>query len=196
MSKEKKTLYLILFTLSFIFIATRWHIQSFADSQPTNPQKKDTSKNEKTVSILPLPRHIEFPPITFGKTPSVEGTTQLELSSMRFWYIVVIASWSPRCLEITEILNAYFEKLQQRKVGILALFSNDTLTSVENWRQKHKPLFQNEFASRDFLDSLKNPKVPTLWLIGKDGEILQNRILPKKSDILESMRNAMTLTDF
>ncbi len=146
--------------------------------------------------IPPLPRHVEFPSITYGKEPTVEGEAEVNLSKMRFWYIVVLASWNPRSSEITDILNKNYKQFSLRNVGVIGLFSNDTIESIIAWRKKNKPLFLNEFASRNFLDSLKNPKVPTVWVVGSEGEILQRMEMPTMQNMQESVEKVMILTGF
>ncbi|KAB8029768.1 hypothetical protein [Fluviispira multicolorata] len=146
--------------------------------------------------IKPLPRHFSMPPVTYGKEPSVEGEKKLDFSNMRFWYVVVIASWNPRSEEISDVLNKNYKIFVARKVGVLALFSQDTESSVAKWRKKIIPQFMNEFASRDFLDAMKNPRVPTVWLVGSEGEILQRLEMPTKEEMAQSVNKVMILTGF
>ena len=124
------------------------------------------------IYIPPLPRHVEFPPITYGKEASIEGETELNITKMRFWYVAILASWNVKSNEIADILNKNYKVFTQRNVGVIALYSNDTKESVANWRKKNNPLFMNEFASRNFLDALIKPIIPTVWLIGNVVEVL------------------------
>ncbi|WP_222435696.1 hypothetical protein [Fluviispira vulneris] len=146
--------------------------------------------------IKPLPRHKLMPPVSYGKEPSVEGEKSLDFSTMRFWYVVVIASWNPRSEEISTIINKNFRLLSARKVGVIGLFSQDTEESVAKWRKKIMPQFMNDFASRNFLDAMKNPRVPTLWLVGSEGEIIQFLEMPTKEEMMKSINKVMILTDF
>lgn len=148
------------------------------------------------IYIPPLPRHVEFPPITYGKEASIEGETELNITKMRFWYVAILASWNVKSNEIADILNKNYKVFTQRNVGVIALYSNDTKESVANWRKKNNPLFMNEFASRNFLDALKNPKIPTVWVIGNLGEVLQRLELPTKEEMQKSVEKVMILTAF
>jgi hypothetical protein len=146
--------------------------------------------------VRSLPRHMEFPRITYGSEPSVEGEMEHHFTSMRFWYVAIIASWNPRSSEIAEVFNKNYKQFALRKIGVIALFSNDTVVSVTEWRKKNNLLFLNDFASRNLLDALKNPKVPTVWLVGSQGEILQRLEMPNKEKMLESVQKVMILTGF
>ena len=149
-----------------------------------------------SVYIAPLPRHVEFPTISYAKEPSVEGESEVNITKMRFWYVVIMASWNPKSVEITDLLNKNYKVFMQRNVGVVGLFSNDTVDSVMTWRKKNNPQFLNEFASRNFLDALKNPKIPSIWLIGNQGEVLQRLEMPTKENLQESIEKVMILTGF
>ncbi|WP_130610557.1 hypothetical protein [Fluviispira sanaruensis] len=146
--------------------------------------------------IKPLPRHKLMPTVSYGKEPSVEGEKSVDFSSMRFWYVAVLASWNPRSEEISMIINKNFKQLSARKIGVIALFSQDTEESVAKWRKKIMPQFINDFASRNFLDAMKNPRVPTLWLVGSEGEIIQILEMPTKEEMMQSINKVMILTGF
>lgn len=167
-------------------------------AQAETEKKKEDSHNAPPapVYIPPLPRHSIFPSVTYGKVPSVSGDSELNFSEKRFWIIIILASWNPKSSEITDILNKNFKQFEKRNVGVIGLFSNDTTESVEIWRKKNKPLFLNAFASRNLLDDLKNPKVPTVWVIGNEGEKLQYLELPTTQKFLECVAKVMVLTEF
>ncbi|APJ04441.1 hypothetical protein [Silvanigrella aquatica] len=166
-------------------------------------KKKDDPHAANSVSappppvyIPPLPRHVEFPTVTYGKEQSVEGEMELNLATKNFWYVVVISSWNPKSKEITSILNHNYKVFESRKIGVIGLFSTDTVTSVSDWRTQNKPLFETGFASRNFLDALKNPKIPSVWVLGRRGEILQRLEIPSKEDMQKSVQRVMIMTGF
>lgn len=187
----------------FVFLLFAFLASFFSNSvQAADEKKKDDhgapppDPHAAPLYIPPLPRHVTFPVITYGKEPSVEGETALNLSKMRFWYIAILASWNPRSGEISEILNQNYKLFSMRNVGVIALYSNDTIESIEAWRKKNNPLYLNVFASRNLLDELKNPKIPTVWVVGSEGEILQRMEMPTKQNILQSVQKVMILTGF
>lgn len=190
--------FLSIFLLFIIFTSLFWFhsAQAAEEKKKDDPHTAPAGASGGAVSIPPLPRHVDFPTITYGKEPSVEGETEVNLANMRFWYVVVLASWNPRSSEITDILNKNYKSFTGRNVGVIGLFSNDTLESVVAWRKKNNPLFLNEFASRNLLDALKNPKIPTVWLVGGQGEILQRLEIPTKQNMVESVEKVMILTGF
>lgn len=165
-----------------------------ADTKGGAPPPAATSGEPPVVRYLP--RYIKMPVVSFGKEPSIEGEMELDFSHMRFWYVAVIASWNPRSAQISEVFNKNYGQFVARKIGVIGLFSQDTVEAVSEWRKKIIPKFMNEFASRDFLDSLKNPKVPTVWLVGSEGQILQRLEMPTVSEMSESINKAMILTGF
>ncbi len=148
------------------------------------------------VYIPPLPRHAEFPTISYAKEPTIEGESEINVSKMHFWYVLILATWNPRSAEITDIMNKNFKVFTQRNVGVVGLFSNDSIEAVTAWRKKNNPLFLNEFAARNFLDALKNPKIPSVWVIGNQGEILQRLEMPTKEMMQESVQKVMILTGY
>jgi hypothetical protein len=192
--------FLSIFLLFIIFTSLlRFHnVQAAEEKKKEDPHAAASSPPPPAAPIFipPLPRHMDFPTITYGKEPSVEGETEVNLSTMRFWYIAILASWNPRSSEIADILNKNSRQFGMRNVGVIGLFSNDTLESIVAWRKKNKPLFLNEFASRNLLDELKNPKIPTVWVVGSEGEILQRMEIPTRQNMLESVAKVMILTGF
>jgi len=187
-------IFMIIFVLNILILVN----QSIAAEDKKKEDNAGAAHGGPPIPIYipPLPRHVEFPSITYGNDVSVEGETELNISKKRFWYVFVLASWNPKSIEITEILNKNYNIFNSRNVGIIGLFSNDTKESVMEWRKKNNPLFLNEFASRNFLDALKNPKIPTVWVIGSQGEVLQRLDMPTKENMQESVRKVMILTGF
>lgn len=146
--------------------------------------------------IPPLPRHIILPEVTYGRLPDVEGEYALDFSEHKFWFVTIIASWNERSNDITKIFNANQAEFKKRNIGLVALFAQNTEEEVEKWRLANKPMFMNYYASRNFLDSLKNPKIPCIWLIGSKGEILLHLELPTIQQIDESVQKSFVLTGF
>jgi hypothetical protein len=197
LNSQKNILGLNFFQSVCIGVIVFISILSVLEANAADDKKKDVAPPAaQPAYIPPLPRHIEFPTISYGREPSIDGETEANLSTMRFWYIAVIASWNPRSEEITDVLNKNIKQFGMRNVGVIGLFSNDTMDSVSAWRKKNKPLFLNEFASRNLLDLLKNPKIPTVWVLGSHGEILQRLEMPTKEKMIESVEKVMILTGF
>ncbi|WGL60674.1 hypothetical protein QEJ31_03535 [Pigmentibacter sp. JX0631] len=171
-----------------------------ADDKKTPPPSSNTpntgSSPQTPVYIPPLPRHMEFPTISYAKEPTVEGEAEINVAKMHFWYVLILATWNPRSAEITDIINKNFKTFSQRNVGVIGLFSNDSLEAVNIWRKKYNPQFLNEFASRNLLDALKNPKIPSVWVIGNQGEVLQRLEMPTREMMLESVQKVMILTGY
>lgn len=190
----------------FKFILKTWLIELIlipssifaADDKKTPPPSNNTPGGapQTPVYIPPLPRHLEFPTISYAKEPTIEGESEVNVAKMHFWYVLILATWNPRSAEITDIMNKNFKTFSQRKVGVIGLFSNDSVEAVNIWRKKYSPQFLNEFASRNFLDALKNPKIPSVWVIGNQGEVLQRIEMPTKEMMLESVQKVMILTGY
>ena len=161
---------------------------------PPNHEEAQTEKVKK--KILPLPRHIFLPKVTYSRVPTIEGEDTLNFSKHRFWFVAMMASWNVRSADITKIFNSHHQEFKERDIGVIGLFSQNTKLDVEKWREQNKPLFDNYFASRNFVDSLKNPKIPYVWLIGEKGEILLKLEMPTVQQIDASIEKSFTLTGF
>ncbi|MES2615629.1 MAG: hypothetical protein V4591_09460 [Bdellovibrionota bacterium] len=166
-------------------------------------EKKDASvKSDAGVydpvnkKILPLPRYLLLPTVTYSRAPDIEGEFSLDFSKHRYWFIALIASWNQRSSDIAKIFNSHSDDFKTRNIGVLGLFAQNTEVEVGKWREKNKPLFETFFASRNFLDSVKNPKMPMVWFIGEKGEILLKIELPTVHQIDASVEKALTLTGF
>ncbi len=165
-----------------------------------NGNRRDTNieanKDPHKKDIHPLPRHIFLPYITYSRVPDERGEFELDFADHHYWLIVMISSWNERSADIVKIFNTHMSEFNTRDIGVIGLFSQDTLKSIETWRQKNKPLFNNYFASRNFLDSLKNPPIPQIWLLGKKGEILLKYDLPTVQQIDTLIEKSLILTNF
>ena len=182
---------MLLFCLILFFQANSSYGKNYGTHEDTDAYDPNTKKK-----ILPLPRHILLPEVTYERAPDIEGEYTLNFSKHRFWFIVMIASWNERSADIAKIFNSHIQEFKHRDIGVLALFSQNTSQDVEKWRVKNKPLFDNYFASRNLTDSLKNTKIPALWLVGTKGEILLKLELPTIQQIDASIQKSFILTSF
>ena len=166
-------------------------ITSYAEKSPP-----DTKKETNPKKIPPLPTHAFFPELSYARAPDDTGEYTVEFSKHKFWIVVFIATWNSRSIEIEKIFNLKKKEFDHRSIGVLALFSQNTEHDVEDWRLKTKPLFDNYFASRNLIDALRNPKIPSIWLLGNQGEILIKQELPTIQQIDSIVEKAYLLTGF
>jgi hypothetical protein len=160
-------------------------------------KKTDESKESyKIKNIKPLPRHVLFPVITYARAPDVEGEFTVNFSERRFWLVIMLATWNEKSIEITKKLNVVIDELKRRDVGVLGLFTQNTDLDVEKWKKQNNPLFDNYFASRNLIDELNNPKIPSVWILGKQGEVLYKQELPTIQQIDTAIKKIFTLTSF
>ena len=167
-----------------------------ANQSKEKSQGKDSFDTQDKKKIPPLPRHVLLPEVTYSRAPDITGEFTLSFSEHKIWILVIIASWNKRSAEIAKIFNQHEKEFKQRNIGVMALYSQDTEDNVDEWRKKNKPFFDNFFASRNFMDSLNNPKVPSIWLIGDKQEILLNYELPTIHQIDVVIDKSFILTGF
>jgi hypothetical protein len=188
MTKKLSTLFL------FCFLSTLGYPSAYGENNP--PKKDNISEAIPKKKIPPLPRHILFPDITYSRAPDKEGEFTLDFSKHRFWIVIILASWNEKSKRINRILNKNKAEFEYRDIGILALYSQDTEDDVDIWREQNHPSYENEFASQKFLDKLKNPKVPSVWLLGEKGELLLNYELPTERQFDIIVKKSFILTGF
>lgn len=202
MSTEKFKLF-VLCILCFIQI-THWESaygENETQKSTQDPRKKDLHQNENPEQgsqkkIKPLPRHILLPTITYARSPDIEGENTVDLSKHTYWFITVLASWNQRSADINRIMNSHASEFQKKNIGVFILFSQNSKEDVEEWRLKNKPAFENYFASRNFMDNVQNPKIPLIWLVGSQGEILAKLEMPTLQQIDTIIQKSFILTGF
>lgn len=200
----------LLLVLNF-FLYIQANASSSKDEDPKNsaskqePPKKDdhgskkddhAEKKDEKKKIPPLPRHVLLPPVTYSRSPDVEGEFTVDFSKHKFWILVLIATWNKRSVEVTQILNSHMQDFRERNIGTLGLYAQNGEKDVEKWKAVNIPLFHNFFASRNFLDSMKNPKIPMIILLGNKGEILLKYELPSLQQIDATIQKSFVLTGF
>jgi hypothetical protein len=159
----------------------------FASSVPVG--QKPTPNPE------PFARRISLPPLKLLASGSALPQT-FEPRSWRFSYICVMGSWRKG----TDTLHNYFQKhhdfMNRRKIAAVAAFSHETPENVAAWADKTKPRYIFGLAQTEFIDKLNNPKLPTCWLISREGQILFRQEMPTEADLVSVYEKLKLWTDF
>ena len=144
-----------------------------------------------------LPRYLMMPKITFRDAPSEDfPLKKLVLSSRRFHNVAIIASWSERSKDLIREYNTIYEKFEKRDVGLIALVSHDTEEGLKKLIELTKPKFYVGFATEDFIDTMKNPSVPTVWTIDNNDKVINTLTMPELDDIKDNINNILKMTNF
>ena len=164
-----------------------------ATPDAAKPAAADASK--PAAETTPIPRHIVFPPLRFltSENPSNQN---FDARKVRFGVVCVFATWSRQTINVTKALNAKTAEFAKRHVVFAGAFSHDTKEALDLWAKAQKPQFKVGLADDSFVDALKNPKVPSCYVVNSRGEILLHLETPTDKN-LKSLFESLTLwTDF
>jgi hypothetical protein len=148
-----------------------------------------------TPNPEPFARRISLPPLKLLASGS-SLPQAFEPRTWRFSYVCVMGSWRKG----TETLHNYFQKhhdfLSRRRIAAVAAFSHETAENVAAWAEKMKPRYLFGLAQTEFVDKLNNPKLPTCWLLSREGQILIKHELPTEADLGSVYEKLKLWTDF
>lgn len=163
-------------------------------------EAKAAVKPAVKAEATPMPRYIHLPAVEL-QTISANSEGALEkltydFSRKRFSLVFVFGSWNRRSQEIAVKINERMGFFDERHIGVVGVFSHDTKISLQKWQKDVGPRFLIGLAANDFIERLRNPKVPTLWLVNNRGEIMHRSELPTNKE-LDGLFSKVTLwTDF
>lgn len=148
-----------------------------------------------TPNPEPFSRRIALPVLKL-LVPGQSQATAFEPRGWRFSYICVVGTWNKQ----SEVVHQYFEKhmsfFERYKIAAVAAFSHDTPEAVGAWAQVRKPRYVFGLAQTEFVDKLNNPKVPTCWLLSREGQILQRHELPSEEVLSAVYEKLKQWTEF
>lgn len=161
--------------------------QGMASSVPTG--------NKPTPDPSPYERRVTLPNL-FLLPPGQAQGQRFEPKLFRLSFICLLGTWNKQ----SELVHTFYEKhssfFKERKISAVAAFSHDTSENLEAWVLKRNPTYLVGLAQTEFVDSLKNPKVPTCWLLSQQGQLLKQLVLPTKADFESVYHNLKLWTDF
>jgi hypothetical protein len=151
--------------------------------------------NKPTPDPAPYERRIALPDLFLLPPGQLKGL-RFEPKLFRLSMICLLGTWNKQ----SETVHRFYEKhskfFKDRKIAVVAGFSHDTPENLEGWVTKHNPSYLVGLAQTEFVDSLKNPKVPSCWLLSQQGQILKHLILPTARDFESVYHNLKLWTEF
>lgn len=173
-----------IFTLSMTFGLA---VQSQASSVPAG--------NKLTPDPSPYERRIALPNL-FILPPGQSQSFRFEPKAFRLSMVCILGTWNKQ----SESVHLFYKKhktfFKERKIATVAVFSHDTRENLDAWVTNYKPDYPVGLAQTEFVDSLKNPKVPTCWLLSQQGQLLKRLVIPSEHDFESVYHNLKLWTDF
>lgn len=152
-------------------------------------------EKEPEKDVTPLPRRIAGPKLSFEDVDG-EGPSTFDYKRYHYTLVTVFGTWNKRSAEFVKLINPYIPEFKKRNIFVLALFTHDTKTTIRDWRKVTNADFKLGLASIQFIDALKNPKVPTFWLVNNLGNTLYYGELPRSDEVEGVLKNLLRWTDF
>lgn len=151
--------------------------------------------NKPTPNPSPFERRISLPPL-FLLPPGHTRSVSFDPRTFRLSFVCLLGTWNKQ----SDQVHAYFEKnhdfFVQRKIATVAAFSHDTAENLKTWSETRKPRYLFGLAQTEFVDQLKNPKLPTCWLLSREGQLLRKFELPNEADLGSIYDKLKLWTDF
>ncbi len=151
--------------------------------------------NKPTPDPSPYERRVALPKLLL-LPPGQQKAQRFEPKLFRLSMVCLLGSWNKQSEVVHRFYQKYSSFFGERKIASVAAFSHDTSENLEAWVLKHKPSYLVGLAQTEFVDSLKNPKVPSCWLLSRQGQILKQLTLPKDRDFESVYHNLNQWTDF
>jgi hypothetical protein len=163
-------------------------------AQAANPAPVPAG-NKPTPDPSPYERRVSLPPLSL-LAPDKPTGQNFDPKSYRLSFVCLLGTWNKQ----SEQVHLYFENnhdfFVERKIASVAAFSHDTIENLKVWAAKNKPRYLFGLAPTEFVDQLKNPKVPTCWLLSREGQLLRKFELPTQKDLGSVYDKLKLWTDF
>ncbi|MBM3381268.1 MAG: hypothetical protein FJY29_02390 [Betaproteobacteria bacterium] len=151
--------------------------------------------NKPTPDPSPYERKVSLPPLVLLAPDQTKGQS-FEPQKYRLSFVCLLGTWNKQ----SDQVHLYFEKnhefFVERKIAAVAAFSHDTAENLKLWAEQRKPRYLFGLAPTEFVDQLKNPKVPTCWLLSREGQLLRKFELPSEKDLGSVYDKLKRWTDF
>lgn len=148
-----------------------------------------------TPNPAPYERRISLPTLHLLTTREQERV-KFEPGQFRLSLVCLLGTWNKQ----SEQIHHYFEKnnkfFKERKIAAVGAFSHDTIENLKTWAEKRNPSYLFGLAQMEFVDALKNPKLPSCWLLSKDGQLLRKMEHPSENDLRSVYDKLNQWTDF
>jgi len=133
----------------------------------------------------PLPT-FELP----GIDESVWNADQLD---GKVWVINFWATWCPPCIEEIPSMNAAWEVLEPKGIGMLAINAGEDRAAVESFLQKISIDFPTVLGNGDSLPNWSVRALPTTIVIDQTGQVVLEALGPREWDDAELLQQVIDL---
>ncbi|NBW82063.1 hypothetical protein EBR21_09960 [bacterium] len=130
-----------------------------------------------TPNPEPYRRRITLPYLKL-LAPGQKQAITFEPRDWRFSYICVVGTWNKQSLLVHNYFQKNIDFFVRYKIAVVGAFSHDTIENLTAWAEQMKPRYLFGLAQTEFVDNLKNPKVPSCWLLSREGQILMKHETP------------------
>ena len=151
--------------------------------------------SKPTPDPSPYERRVTLPALKLLQPGKSRGLP-FEANAYRFSFLCLLGTWNKQSMTLHNYFEKNYEFFTQRKIAAVAAFSHDTSESLAAWAEQNKPRYLFGLAQTEFVDSLKNPKVPSCWLLARDGQLLLKFELPSETDLGSVYDKLKLWTDF
>ncbi len=148
-----------------------------------------------TPNPEPFTRRITLPPLKLLRAGQ-QRAESFEPRSWRFSHVCVLGPWHKGYQSVHDYFQKHTEYFARYKIAAVGAFSHDTPENLAVWADKMKPRYLFGLAQTEFVDKLKNPKVPTCWLLSREGQILLKIETPSDQDLSSVYDKLKLWTEF
>ena len=98
------------------------------------------------------------------------------------WVINFWATWCPPCIEEIPSMNAAYEVLEPKGIGMLAINAGEGALAVEAFLQKISIEFPNVLGDMDSLSNWSVKALPTTIVVDAEGRVIYEALGPREWD--------------
>ncbi|MFZ9519104.1 MAG: hypothetical protein ACO3A4_01370 [Silvanigrellaceae bacterium] len=166
-------------------------------ASPANaPASGSVPVGEKaTPNPEPFRRRIGLPFLKL-LAPGMKQSVGFEPRDWRFSHVCILGSWNKQSQVVHDYFQNKIDFFSRYKIAAVGAFSHDTIENLTAWAEKMKPRYLFGLAQTEFVDSLKNPKVPTCWLLTREGQIIMKHETPTEQVLGSVYDKLKQWTDF
>lgn len=136
--------------------------------------------DKATPNPDPFSRRIALPSLRL-LTPGQKQAIPFEPAAWRFTCLCVVGTWNKQSQTVHDFFQSHMEFFAKFKIAAVAAFSHDTPENLAAWAVRSRPAYIFGLAQTEFVDKLNNPKVPTCWLLSREGQILMKHETPTET---------------
>lgn len=147
-----------------------------------------------TPEAIPVERFIYAPPISL-ENPSGQ-IHKHDTKKWRFTLLVVGGTWNEPTLWLWNEISKMEYVLLGKKIRPVFIFSHDSLDTLSTFLNKNQSSLTSGLDRSEFIEVMKNPKIPTIFVISHKNRFILKKEMPSKDDLLEIIKKLELWTEF